>query len=165
MIAEARTAIKRNKLSKPAFYLKAKGLLKGAVIDYGCGRGDDARELKCDGWDKHHDAVGGGALPLNEYDTVMCNYVLNVLRKKDDRNYVIDDMIALMAPGGVGYISVRNDRNALNGKTLSGSWQGFIDLDLEIVTMNRAFVMYKVTEKDLCGEYHTKWNVTKTKNI
>ena len=46
-----KTAIKRNKLSAPMRYLSENNLLKGDLLDYGCGRGDDADLLSMDKYD------------------------------------------------------------------------------------------------------------------
>ena len=39
------TAITRNKLSIPILYLHKKGLLNGSILDYGCGKGGDVKQL------------------------------------------------------------------------------------------------------------------------
>ena len=60
-----KTAIKRDNLSIPMFLMARKGYLNGdnTVLDYGCGNGDDARELKAHGltvcaWDPAHRPTG-----------------------------------------------------------------------------------------------------------
>jgi hypothetical protein len=56
-----RTAISRTTLSRPLRLALESGLIDNAhpVLDYGCGRGDDLRELQargiaCEGWDPIH---------------------------------------------------------------------------------------------------------------
>lgn len=45
------TAIKRTDLSVPVRYLLQHGLLKGRILDFGCGFGYDTDELKRRGYD------------------------------------------------------------------------------------------------------------------
>jgi len=45
------TAIKRSRLSAPARYLLQHGLLKGRILDFGCGLGFDTDELRRQGHD------------------------------------------------------------------------------------------------------------------
>ena len=87
-IARHKTAIDRNQLSAPMQVLAKHGYLDGgySVLDYGCGKGDDIRELEahevdCIGWDPVH---------LPENDLEVCNavnlgFVLNVIEDKDER--------------------------------------------------------------------------------
>ncbi|MHA2069409.1 MAG: methyltransferase domain-containing protein, partial [Candidatus Thorarchaeota archaeon] len=39
------TAVRRNKPSAPLKFLLKHGLIKGRILDYGCGRGDDCKHL------------------------------------------------------------------------------------------------------------------------
>ncbi|KKL27669.1 hypothetical protein LCGC14_2382810 [marine sediment metagenome] len=57
------TAIGRRQRSAPAARLKRAGLIKGTVLDYGCGRGKDVSFYKGKGYDLHrrlHRRTGGG---------------------------------------------------------------------------------------------------------
>ena len=60
-IERHKTALSRDKLSVPMFLVAQRGYLNGGytVLDYGCGKGDDLRELEehgvdCIGWDPAH---------------------------------------------------------------------------------------------------------------
>ncbi len=60
-----RTAISRTTLSRPLRLALETGLIDNhrTVLDYGCGRGDDVRELEargipCQGWDPVHRPEG-----------------------------------------------------------------------------------------------------------
>ncbi|MHA7590175.1 DNA phosphorothioation-associated putative methyltransferase (plasmid) [Vibrio harveyi] len=83
-----RTAIVRHELSAPMKTLVKHGYLKGehSIFDYGCGRGDDLRELEAHGLD----ALGWDPnfQPDNEKsnsDIVNIGFVLNVVEDRDER--------------------------------------------------------------------------------
>jgi hypothetical protein len=133
-----RTAIKRKVLSKPAARLASNGKLIGNLLDYGCGRGDDAALLDCAGYDPHYRP----ARPDGPFDTVMCNYVLNVIEDDSERRAVLHDIDSLLSPGGHAYITVRNDRKALKGRTSIGTWQGLVTLILPVVWSNAGYTTY-----------------------
>lgn len=145
-----KTAIVRRGLSAPAKYLKENGLIKGSLLDYGCGRGYDAALLHAHKYDpisfpvRLVDAAGRPML----FDTIMCNYVLNTIPEIEERNAVVNRIRDLLEPNGVSYISVRNDLSNLRGYTKIGTWQGHIVLDLPVVTKNSNFVMYRLENQE-----------------
>lgn len=83
-----KTAIDRNQLSQPMQALARHNYLNGeySVLDYGCGKGDDVRELEAHGidvtgWDPVH-------RPNEEYsnrDIVNLGFVLNVIEDREER--------------------------------------------------------------------------------
>jgi DNA phosphorothioation-associated putative methyltransferase len=83
-----RTALVRHELSAPMKTLAKHGFLQGdySIFDYGCGRGDDLRELEAHGldalgWDPNFrpdtDKVSS--------DIVNLGFVINVIEDKDER--------------------------------------------------------------------------------
>ena len=83
-----KTAIVRHELSAPMKTLVKHGYLEGSysIFDYGCGRGDDLRELEAHGLD----ALGWDPnfQPDNEKvssDIVNLGFVLNVIEDQDER--------------------------------------------------------------------------------
>lgn len=83
-----RTALVRHELSAPMKTLAKHGFLQGdySIFDYGCGRGDDLRELEAHGldalgWDPNFrpdvDKVNS--------DIVNIGFVINVIEDKDER--------------------------------------------------------------------------------
>jgi len=87
-IQRHKTALSRDKLSLPLFLIAQKGYLDGrfSILDYGCGRGDDLRELKahgvnCHGWDPAHDPD----TTISSADIVNLGYVINVIEDKEER--------------------------------------------------------------------------------
>jgi len=131
-----KTAIKRKALSVPMRYLNSKGLLKGDVLDYGCGRGFDADTLHLDKFDPYYHNVD-----INKnYDTITCNYVLNTVTPEIELT-IINKIKALLKPNGKAYITVRRDINK-DGYTSIGTLQRTVELDLKIEKNNSAFCMY-----------------------
>ena len=87
-IERHRTAIDRNRLSQPMQILARHNYLNGdwSILDYGCGKGDDLRELEAhgldaSGWDPAHNPEG---LLINS-DIVNLGFVLNVIEERDER--------------------------------------------------------------------------------
>lgn len=83
------TAIDRSQLSQPLQILARHGYLSGdySILDYGCGKGDDLRELEahgvnCSGWDPAHNPEG----ELISSDIVNLGFVLNVIEDRDERD-------------------------------------------------------------------------------
>lgn len=83
-----KTALVRHELSAPMKTLAKHGFLQGdySIFDYGCGRGDDLRELEAHGldvvgWDPNFrpdaDKISS--------DIVNIGFVINVIEDKDDR--------------------------------------------------------------------------------
>lgn len=88
-IERHKTAIDRNQLSQPMQILARHNYFNGeySVLDYGCGKGDDMRELEAhgidiSGWDPMHCSEGG----LVNSDIVNLGFVLNVIEDRDERN-------------------------------------------------------------------------------
>ena len=83
-----KTAIDRNQLSQPMQALARHNYLNGeySVLDYGCGKGDDVRELEAHGiditgWDPIHrpDEL------LSNRDIINLGFVLNVIEDRQER--------------------------------------------------------------------------------
>lgn len=137
------TAISRKAPSAPMKWLNANGLLKGKMLDYGCGRGYDADTFgmakydpfwfKCDDF---------GA---EEFDTITCNYVLNVIEDARERVYAVQRMQRWLKPNGNLFISVRADKKNLNGYTKRGTWQGYIVLAHTLLHSCAAFDLYALS--------------------
>jgi len=107
----ARTAISRKTASKPTRLLEAKGLLRGLIIDYGCGKGADVEYLKEKGYkvvgfDPNYRPTYSLLVP-NTYDTVLCNYVLNVVPPKI-RHEILKKIHLILKCGGKAFITVRD---------------------------------------------------------
>ncbi|WP_068740006.1 DNA phosphorothioation-associated putative methyltransferase, partial [Oleiphilus sp. HI0117] len=98
VIDRHKTAIARNELSVPMRNLAKHGYLDGeySVFDYGCGRGDDLRELEAHGID----AVGWDPNFRPETDKFNCDlvnigYVINVIEDREERIDALSNAFAL----------------------------------------------------------------------
>jgi DNA phosphorothioation-associated putative methyltransferase len=97
-IARHLTALSRSYLSVPIQSLIRHGLLKPGVnvFDYGCGKGDDVRNLQSlgyavSGWDPHY-CPGN---PQQRADVVNLGFVINVIEDLDERCEAIERAFAL----------------------------------------------------------------------
>jgi len=103
------TAKERDKMSYPTRILLKKELIKGKVLDFGCGFGKDVEELKEKGIDiRGYDPHYQPDYPTEKYDTIICHYVLNVLQNQDQAK-VLYEVSQLLKFGGKAYFSVRRD--------------------------------------------------------
>lgn len=103
------TAIKRTDLSVPTRYLLQHNLLKGRILDFGCGFGFDTDELKRQGFDiVGYDYYYRPDYPTGQFDTIICNYVLNVLESYAQVE-VLMNVSNLLKPTGTAYYAVRRD--------------------------------------------------------
>jgi diadenosine tetraphosphate (Ap4A) HIT family hydrolase len=103
------TAIERIYLSFPAKFLLEKNLLKGKILDFGCGFGNDVKLLQEKSFDiTGYDPYYFTEYPHEKFDTIICFYVLNVLFTEEQAN-VIMGVSHLLKPGGKAYYAVRRD--------------------------------------------------------
>lgn len=103
------TAIERTKLSFPSRYLLNQNLLKGDILDFGCGFGNDVKLLKQKGFDiQGYDPFYFPDFPQKKFDIVICIYVLNVLLSREQSSVVIE-ISRLLKEGGKAYFAVRRD--------------------------------------------------------
>jgi diadenosine tetraphosphate (Ap4A) HIT family hydrolase len=103
------TAKERDSISFPARHLLKNNLLKGKVLDFGCGLGSDVNTLKEKGVDVvGYDKFYFPQLPNDKFDTIICLYVLNVLQK-EEQTEVLLKVSQLLKPGGTAYFAVRRD--------------------------------------------------------
>ena len=112
--------------------LDKEGLLDGRILDYGCGRGFDAGELGLEAYDPYFFPD----MPKGKFDTITCNYVLNVVSEEIEA-WILHDIEERLTSNGVAYITVRRD---LNGQEPT---QRIVKLDLPIVEENAGFCIYE----------------------
>lgn len=103
------TAIERTSLSFPTRWLKEHSLLIGEILDFGCGLGFDTNNLQESGfnvvgYDNHYMPE----YPSKSFDTIICNYVLNVLEPNEQAE-VLMSISELLKPSGKAYFAVRRD--------------------------------------------------------
>jgi ATP adenylyltransferase len=103
------TAIERTSMSFPTRWLKQNNHLKGEILDYGCGFGFDTQQLKKQGYDVVcYDNYYFPEYPQKKFDTIICNYVLNVLEPNEQAE-VLMSVSELLKPEGKAYFAVRRD--------------------------------------------------------
>lgn len=103
------TAKERESLSFPARMLLQQGKLQGRILDFGCGFGKDVEELKAQGYDiTGYDPHYQPHYPTGTFDTILCLYVLNVLRQPK-QSEIIMQISRLLKPTGTAYFAVRRD--------------------------------------------------------
>jgi hypothetical protein len=133
-----KTAIVRKKPSRPSQYLNDAGLIRGEVLDFGCGRGFDADHFSWQKYDPHFFPD----YPKGMFDTVVCNFVLNTLPKVYERNLLFEIGYFLKL-GGKAYITVRRDVKQ-HGFTASGSFQRNVELKLPVIHETSEFCIYEL---------------------
>jgi len=127
------TAILRKPPPEPLTWLYKHGLLRGRVLDYGSGR---QHWYDTDYYDPHW----APKPPFGLYDTIVCNYVLNVV-DEDTQEDVIRKVKALLKPGGTAYFTVRRDLPK-EGKQGRGVWQRYVELNMPTLHKNATREIY-----------------------
>lgn len=95
--------------SYPAKQLLTMGQIHGKVLDFGCGLGVDVSFLRKNGIDTiGYDPHYAPEIPKGQYDTILCNYVLNVLLP-EEQVQVLMAVAELLKPTGKAYFAVRRD--------------------------------------------------------
>jgi len=143
-----KTAIKRNKLSKPVQIYE--DLLVGKILNYGAGHGEDTEFLRLKGYDIYsYDKYFPSDADLNTtYDTIICNYVLNVIPTLQERIEVLKHIRSLLKPDGYAYITVRH---LTESKTIKSS----VKYNDGIVTVRRTFQRFYTCQEfvDFTGRH------------
>jgi diadenosine tetraphosphate (Ap4A) HIT family hydrolase len=103
------TAKERDKVSYPTRKLYNMGVIEGEVLDFGSGFGKDMeflndKGLDCTAYDPHH----APKYPDQKYDTIICQYVLNVLLPEEQAE-VLMSVSELLKPTGKAFFTVRRD--------------------------------------------------------
>lgn len=141
------TAKQRDRMSAPARWLHGAGLLRGRVLDLGCGYGrdtEDLRQLGVDivGYDPHYRPER----PVGLFDTVICIYVLNVLLPHEQSG-VLMDVSQWLRPGGRAYYAVRRDLTQegfrLHAIGRQYTYQCNVRLPYPSLLANRSFELYE----------------------
>jgi len=140
------TAIKRNKLSAPTQWLLDNDMLGRHILDYGCGKGGDVAELDklgnaVVGYDPHYYPHTEILAAIFEFDTIICNYVLNVV-DQSERIKVLNKLLSLHAKNI--YVTVRRDLEKDYVKTKRGTEQWQVYLDYPVVKETAGYCIYKI---------------------
>ena len=144
------TAIGRKTLPAPTNYLLSSGLLKGRVLDYGCGR---CKKINTQNgihynYDPHYEPEG----KQGQMNVILCNYVLNVVNFKT-RLDILQDLFHLLDNNGIAYLTVRRDITS-DYNTKLGTFQYVVKLPFETFHKTKTYEMYKISKYDI-NEYLT----------
>ena len=139
-----RTAIGRNKISKPTRFLLSQcgwlDLMHHRILDFGCGRGHDADQLGFEKYDPHFFPKK----PTGKFDVVLCHFVLNVLPKKHEKK-LLEEIESYLKPGGTAFITVRRNLKQ-EGFTPKGTYQ-------RNVVLTRCSSVYKDSDLEIYRIY------------
>lgn len=107
------TAKERETISMPTRKLIELKLLKGNILDFGCGFGKDVEILKERGYNiEGYDPYYYPKFPNKKFDTILCNYVLNVLLPTEQTE-VLMTISELLKPTGSAFYSVRDRKSVV----------------------------------------------------
>jgi hypothetical protein len=107
-------------------------------LDYGCGKGFDADHFGMAKYDPYFYPDK----PTQVYDTITCNYVLNVIPDHSERVQVLKDIQGLLADNNsLAFIAVRRD---LKHDT---NTQFIVELNLPTIYEDSATVIYLLTKE------------------
>jgi hypothetical protein len=109
MPPSARTAISRHTASQPVQQALLQGIVTAPVLDWGCGRGADVREMQLRGLEVFgYDPYWQSRLPSRQdFNFGLCTYVLNVLSTKEQVT-CLQQFHSFLKPDAVAWVSVRS---------------------------------------------------------
>ncbi len=103
------TAKEREKISFPTKWLLRNQLIRGRVLDFGCGLGADVKGLREVGFEvEGYDPYYKPEATEGYFNTIICQYVVNVLEEEHQEGIILE-MTSKLAPGGSAFITVRRD--------------------------------------------------------
>lgn len=103
------TVKERQQPSFPIRYLLQSKLIRGRILDFGCGLGTDVTYLRNQGFDVvGYDPHYFPEIPSGKFDTILCLYVLNVLLP-EEQAHVLMAVSELLKSDGYAYFAVRRD--------------------------------------------------------
>jgi 2-polyprenyl-3-methyl-5-hydroxy-6-metoxy-1,4-benzoquinol methylase len=149
-IKELGGAIRRETVSTTARFLAEHGLLRGRVLDYGCGFGLDADHFGWEAFDPHYRQK----LPEGRFDTIVCNHVANMLTR-GSRQELFRAIQALLTPQGKAYVSVSRKIPREGKIALRKRIQNYVVLSQPSVFRDDALEFYRL-EAGSTFEDHTQ---------
>ncbi|QDU73635.1 hypothetical protein Pan97_06260 [Bremerella volcania] len=143
-IKELGGAIRRQSISFAATWLVESDLIRGRVLDYGCGFGFDADYFGWDAFDPYYRPTP----PQGGYDTIVCNHVLNMLTRSS-RNQVLSAIEQQLDSDGTAWLIVPRNIPPRGKIGLRKRIQNYVTLDLPSVLVNEKLEIYQFDQKAL----------------
>jgi hypothetical protein len=138
-IKELGGAIRRETVSKTARFLDEHRLLRGRVLDYGCGFGFDADHYGWEAYDPHYRQK----LPDGLFDTIVCNHVANMLTR-ESRQGLFRAILALLTAEGKAYVSVSRKIHRTGKIALRKRVQNYVVLTLPSLFRDEELEIYRL---------------------
>ena len=138
-IKELGGAVRRETVSSTARFLDEHRLLRGRVLDYGCGFGFDADHFGWEAFDPHYRQ----RLPDGLFDTVVCNHVANMLTR-DSRQELFRALQARLRPQGKAYVSVSRKIPKAGKVALRKRIQNYVVLTLPSLFRDDELEIYRL---------------------
>jgi 2-polyprenyl-3-methyl-5-hydroxy-6-metoxy-1,4-benzoquinol methylase len=138
-IKELGGAIRRLTVSRTARILEEQGLLRGRILDYGCGFGFDADHFGWEAFDPRYRQM----LPEGQFDTIVCNHVANMLTRKS-RQELFSTLQALLTPQGMAYVSVSRKIPKAGKIAMRKRIQNYVVLTLPSLFCDKELEIYRL---------------------
>ena len=139
-IKELGGAVKRQTVSFGADWLVDQGLVKGHVLDYGCGFGFDADHFGWNAFDPYYRQQ----MPEGPFDTIICNHVLNMLTRAS-RLAAIEDIRTLLKATGIVWLIVPRNIPRSGKVAMRKRIQNYVQLNLPSVYKDEKLEIYRMT--------------------
>lgn len=141
---QGKTAMSRNNPSAPMQWLYNQGYLVGRCLDYGSGKGKDAETFGLEAFDPYH---GPTSKPLGKFNTIACNYVLNVVSEEEARE-ILGYLFRKLSHDAIGshiLVTVRADLPK-EGRPGKGCYQRCVEFShpqWEILKSTSGYTIYR----------------------
>jgi hypothetical protein len=132
-------AVRRETVSRTARFLEGRRLLRGRVLDYGCGFGFDADHFGWEAFDPYYRQ----SPPQGAFDTMICNHVVNMLTRASRRE-LFSALQALLAPQGKAYLSVSRKIPVAGKAAMRKRIQNYVVLTLPSLFRDEELVIYRL---------------------
>jgi diadenosine tetraphosphate (Ap4A) HIT family hydrolase len=140
------TIKERKYASFPTKRLLIMDQIRGRVLDFGCGLGIDVRFLSKNGFETiGYDPYYAPEIPVGQFDTILCNYVLNVLLA-EEQVQVLMAVAELLKPSGKAFFTVRRDIKR-------GGFRTHTKLGIEIFQCNVTLPYKSILQAEHCEIY------------
>lgn len=121
----------------------ARGLVRGRVLDYGCGFGLDADTFGWHAFDPYYRP----SEPEGVFDTIVCTLVLNVLTR-NNRARVVARLAELLADDGTAYLAVARNLPMEGKLGINHCVQSYVVLSLPTVLEDNELAIYTLRRDD-----------------